>query len=52
MVSRANLPNQDLEFIQFHPTGKIMLAYKKIRLEFHSNKRLQNNICCVNVILY
>lgn len=21
MVSRANLPNQDLEFVQFHPTG-------------------------------
>lgn len=22
MVSRASLPNQDLEFVQFHPTGK------------------------------
>lgn len=21
MISRANLPNQDLEFVQFHPTG-------------------------------
>lgn len=21
MVSRAGLPNQDLEFVQFHPTG-------------------------------
>ena len=22
MVTRAGLPNQDMEFVQFHPTGK------------------------------
>lgn len=30
MVSRANLPNQDLEFVQFHPTGidlRILFCY-------------------------
>lgn len=26
MVSRANLPNQDLEFVQFHPTGTLVIA--------------------------
>jgi len=39
MVSRANLPNQDLEFVQFHPTGKVTLASKKILLKFYNNKR-------------
>lgn len=24
MVSRAGLQNQDLEFVQFHPTGKLI----------------------------
>ena len=25
MVTRAGLPNEDLEFVQFHPTGIIFL---------------------------
>ena len=24
MVTRAGLPNQDMEFVQFHPTGEIV----------------------------
>jgi succinate dehydrogenase/fumarate reductase flavoprotein subunit len=27
MVARAGLPNQDMEFVQFHPTGKFKCFY-------------------------
>lgn len=30
MVSRAGLVNQDLEFVQFHPTGTLRDSYKLI----------------------
>jgi succinate dehydrogenase (ubiquinone) flavoprotein subunit len=30
MVTRAGIPNQDLEFIQFHPTGKDFWKYTSI----------------------
>jgi len=33
MVSRANLPNQDLEFVQFHPTGTLVIASES----YHAN---------------
>ncbi len=26
MVARAGLPNQDLEFVQFHPTGYVSIS--------------------------
>ena len=29
MVARAGLPNQDMEFVQFHPTGTVMLQSNK-----------------------
>jgi succinate dehydrogenase/fumarate reductase flavoprotein subunit len=35
MVARAGLPNQDMEFVQFHPTGKFIpmfLCSKMLKL--------------------
>lgn len=30
MVSRAGLHNEDLEFVQFHPTGKVLLSQRNM----------------------
>ena len=29
MLSRAELPNQDMEFVQFHPTGVVAVKQQK-----------------------
>lgn len=34
MISRANLPNEDLEFVQFHPTGMVNLQYVPLPSSF------------------
>lgn len=34
MVTRAGLPCQDLEFVQFHPTGEGRVPYQKNELPF------------------
>ena len=31
MVSRAGLPNEDFEFVQFHPTGEFKYVLLKMR---------------------
>lgn len=33
MVTRAGLTNQDLEFVQFHPTGKSIILFSLIEIE-------------------
>lgn len=42
MISRANLPNQDLEFVQFHPTGTKLCTNISSLISVH--KLIQPNI--------
>ena len=37
MVARAGLPNQDMEFVQFHPTGTVMFL-SNLNLSYGSLK--------------
>lgn len=51
MVSRANLPNQDLEFVQFHPTGTIdqtfsfFFLFRRTKNQILQSKLVRNLRC-------
>ena len=43
MVTRAGLPNQDMEFVQFHPTGKLSWSVP-ILLFVHVYFKVQDSV--------
>ena len=57
MVARAGLPNQDMEFVQFHPTGTVMSQSNKTchSLEYDSlikDHHVSNNTTELYIILW
>merc|ERR1712130_578315 len=50
MVSRAGLPNQDMEFVQFHPTGITYDISNKHRLGYSEVELVQKMIDGVNTL--
>jgi succinate dehydrogenase/fumarate reductase flavoprotein subunit len=53
MTARAGLPNEDMEFVQFHPTGIefFLRFYKNLPFIIHKSEAILGTAFCLSVDL-